>query len=135
MHPPEEWNWGKYETKLGISKDRIEIGKNLFDKVQAICQTKQWSLIPRFNQYAIHFKYSSRNVIYISYWVSGQFCHLGFKLGKPPEQLNIVDPYADAQHKFNSESGDFYARVEEPNLDINGYIPFMEAAYRNVTKE
>ncbi|MGA8849421.1 MAG: hypothetical protein WB564_06335 [Dehalococcoidia bacterium] len=135
VHPSEEWNWDKYETKLGISKDRIEIGKSLFDKVQAICETKQWSLVPRFRQYYIPFKYGGRNVFYISYWVSGQFCHLGFKLGKPPEQLNINDPYPSAEHKYYPDYGDYYVRIEGPNLDIGGYIPFMETAYRNVTKE
>lgn len=134
VRPPEEWDWEKYETKLGISKGRIEIGKSLFDKVKAICQEKQWSLTPRFNQYYIPFKYGARNVILISYWVSSQFCYLGFKLGQSPEKLDLSDPYPDAKHEFWKDYGEYYVRIEKPDFDISGYVPFMEAAYRNVTK-
>lgn len=132
--PQEEWNWEKYETELGISKDRIEIGKSLFDKIEAVCQENQWSLTPRFNQYYIPFKFGARNVILINYLVTSQFCHLGFKLGQPPQQLGLSDPYPNAEHIFWDDYGEYYVRIEEPSLDISGYIPFMEAAYRKVTK-
>ena len=134
VRPQEEWDWEKYKTKLGISEDRIEIGKSLFDKIVAICQENQWSLSPRFNQYYIPFKFGTRNVILISYWVSSQFCHLGFKLGQPPDQLGLSEPYPNAEHKFFDDYGEYYVRIEKPELDITDYIPFMEAAYRNVTK-
>jgi len=134
VRPQEEWDWEKYKTKLGINEDRIEIGKSLFDKIVAIGQENQWSLTPRFNQYYIAFKFGARNVILISYWVSSQFCHLGFKLGQAPQQLSLTDPYPNAEHKFWSDYGEYYVRIEQPGLDISGYIPFMEAAYRNVTK-
>lgn len=134
VRPKEEWDWGKYESELGISKDRIEIGKSLFDKMEAICREKQWSLTPRFNQYYIAFKFGARNVVLISYWVSSQFCYLGFKLGQPPEKLDLRDPYPNAEHKFWDDYGEYYVRIEKSDLDITAYIPFMEAAYRNVTK-
>ena len=128
------WDWEKYESDLGISKDRIEIGKSLFEKVKAICQENQWNLTPRFNQYYIPFKFGARNVILISYWVSSQFCHLGFKLGQPPDQLRLSDPYPNAEHRFWDDYGEYYVRIEKSDLDITAYIPFIEAAYRNVTK-
>ena len=134
VRPQEDWDWEKYKTKLGISEDRIEIGKSLFDKIVAICQENQWSLTPRFNQYYVPFKFGGRNVVIISYWVSSQFCYLGFKLGQPPEQLGLTDPYPSAEHKFWDDYGEYYVRIESPNLDISGYMPFMEAAYRNVSK-
>jgi len=134
VRPQEEWDWEKYKTKLGISEDRIEIGKSLFDKIVAICEENQWSLTPRFNQYYIRFKFAARNVILISYWVSSQFCHLGFKLGQPPDQLRLSDPYPNAEHRFWDDYGEYYVRIEKSDLDITAYIPFMEAAYRNVTK-
>lgn len=130
----EELDWEKYETKLGISKERIEIGKSLFDKVKAICQENQWDLRHRFNQYYIPFKFGSRNVIFIHYWITSQFCHLGFKLGQPLEELGLSEPYSDLEHRYYPEYGEYYVRIEKVDLDITGYIPFMEAAYRNVTK-
>lgn len=134
VHPQEPWDWEKYKIELSISEDRIEIGRSLFNKVQAICQENQWSLTPVFRQYYIPFKFGARNVILISYWVSSQFCYLGFKLGQPPEQLGLSDPYPNAKHEFWKDYGEYYVRIEKPDLDIRGYIPFMEAAYRNVTK-
>jgi hypothetical protein len=132
--PQGEWDWEKYKTKLGISEDQIEIGKSLFDKIVAICQENQWSLTPRFNKLYITFKFGARNVILINYWLSSQLCHLGFKLGQAPQQLSLTDPYPNADHKFLSDLGEYYVRIEQPGLEISGYIPFMEAAYRNVTK-
>jgi hypothetical protein len=131
-----EWNWENYESELGISTERIEIGKSLFNKIQAICQKKQWSLTPRFNRYYITFKFGARNVVLISF--SGgenDKCDLGFKLGQPPKRLHLIDPYLNSRGKFWDNSGEYYVGTDIPNFDIETYIPFMEAAYRNVTKE
>lgn len=129
----EEWSWERYETELGISKEQIEIGKSLFTKIKAICEEKQWSLTPKFNQYYIPFKFGARNVILISFW-SG-LCDLGFKLRQPPEKLGLIDPYPDNRQKFWDSSGEYYVGTDRQDFDISAYIPFMEAAYRNVTKE
>ena len=130
----EEWDWEKYQTKLGISKDRIKIGKSLLDKIVSICQEKQWSLTPIFRQKYIPFKFGSRNVLTITYWAENQFCYLTFKLGQPAEELGLTNPFPDIKHGFWSDYGEYFVRVEKPDFDISGYIPFMEAAYRNVTK-
>lgn len=131
----EEWDWEKYKTKLGINEDEIKTGKALFDKIVAICQENQWSLTPRFNQYYIAFKFGGRNVLFINYWVSQfSYCYIGFKLGQSPEALGLSDPYPNTKHEFWSTAGEYYVRIGEPDLDISGYIPFMEAAYRYVTK-
>lgn len=131
----EEWNWDRYETDLGISKDEIEIGKSIFDGLVSTCQEKQWSLNPRFRQGYIPFQFGARNVILISFWVKVRLCYLGFKLGQSPEKLGLKDPYPDAQHKFWSDYGEYYVRIESKGFDISKYIPFMETAYRNVIKE
>jgi len=131
----EEWDWGKYESKLGISKDQIRIGQELYKRIENICEKHQWSITPRFNQYYIAFKFGGRNVLLINFWVSqiGP-CYLGFKLGQSPEEVGLVDPYPDAKHEYWKSAGEYYVRVEKPDLEIDGYIPFMEAAYRSVTK-
>lgn len=130
----EEWSWERYETELGISKDRIEIGKSLFDKIASICKDKQWDLRPFFRQKYIPFKFGGRNVLTITYWEENQFCYLTFKLGQPAEELGLTNPFPDIKHGFWSDYGEYYVRIETPDLDLSGYIPFMEAAYRNVTK-
>lgn len=130
----EEWNWERYETELAISKDRIKIGKSLFDKIVSICQANQWSLTPIFRQKYIPFKFGGRNVLTITYWEEKQFCYLTFKLGRPAEELGLTNPFPDIKHGFWSDYGEYWVRIEKPDFDISGYIPFMEAAYRNVTK-
>ena len=131
----EEWNWEKYEADLSINRDEIEIGKSIFDKLTSICQEKQWSLNPRFRQGYVPFQFGARNVILISFWVKSRLCYLGFKLGQSPEKLRLKDPYPDAQHKFWSDYGEYYVRIESKEVDISNYIPFMETAYHNVIKE
>lgn len=131
----EPWNWDKYESDLGISKERVEIGKSLFIKIKSICEERQWRLTPKFNQNYIPFKFGSRNVIYIAYWFRNQFCYLGFKLGKEPEKLGLSDPYPKVDHRFYPDYGEYYVVIEKPDTDLTGYIPFMQAAYINVTKE
>lgn len=131
----EEWNWEKYEADLSINRDEIEIGKSIFDKLTSICQERQWSLNPRFRQGYVPFQFGARNVILISFWVKSRLCYLGFKLGQSPEKLGLKDPYPDAQHKFWSDYGEYYVRIESKEVDISNYIPFMETAYHNVIKE
>lgn len=129
-----EWNWERYETELGINKEQIKIGKKLLEKIEAICGEKQWNLSPKFNKYYIPFKFGARNVVLINF-VGGE-CDLGFKLRQPPKRLHLVDPYPDdSRGKFWGNSGEYYVGTDMPNFDIDAYIPFMEAAYRNVTKE
>jgi hypothetical protein len=131
----EEWSWERYETELGISKDRIEIGKSLFSKIESIYKDKHWDIRPFFRQKYIPFKYGSRNVLTITYWAENQFCYLTFKLGQPAEELGLANPFPDIKQGFWKDYGEYFVRIERPDLDISGFIPFIEAAYRNVTKE
>ena len=130
----EEWSWERYETELGINKERIHIGKSIFDKLSSITQENQWSLTPRFRQYYVPFQFGSRNVILISYWITSQYCYLGFKLPQPPEQMGLNEPHPEAEHRWVGEYSEYYVRIDKADCDLSGYIPFMEAAYRHVSK-
>lgn len=130
----EEWDWEKYKAELNIRDERIEIGKNLFNKLATLCQEKQWQLDPIFRKYYISFKFGGRKVVYIDYSLDNQFCHLGFKLKEVPDKLGLKDPHPELKSRYWEDVGEYLVRVETADFDITPYIPFIEEAYRRVTK-
>lgn len=131
----QEWNWERYQADFDVPKDQIEIGKALVEALNRVSQERNWKLNPKFRKGFIGFQFGSRNVIFINYWFPGKACHLGFKLGQSPEKLSLNEPYPSLEHKYSSNYKDYYVKIDKSDIDVTGYIPFMEAAYRNVTKE
>lgn len=130
----EEWDWDKYQSQLGISAERIKIGQSIFNQLVRISQDQGWPLVPVFRQEYVPFKLGWRNVMAIDYWREKQFCYLAFNLGQPPVELGLDEPFPELKHHYDSAYHVYYVRVESPEFDISPYIPFMEAAYRYVSK-
>ncbi len=133
--PKEYWGWDKYGVKLGVEEKEIGIGRSVLEKMRSICEEKPWNITTRFNRYYISFKHGTKNMAYITYEGRPPLCYLGFRLGESPEKLGLIEPYPDLEHGYSEDYGYYRVRIDEPDSDISGYIPFMEAAYRHITKD
>lgn len=60
----EEWNWEKYR-KIGISKTKCDLAKNLYDKLTTLTSEHDLNLVPIFRKLYIPFQLGKTNIFWI----------------------------------------------------------------------
>lgn len=60
----EEWSWEKYQ-KIGISKNKVELAKKIFDRLQLLNEEHKLNLIPIFRKFYIPFQLGRNNIFWI----------------------------------------------------------------------
>jgi len=126
----QEWDWGKYETELKISSDRIRIGKYLYDSLVRLNSEKEWGLTPVFRKYYVPFKKSGYNIVEIDLY--SKPCYLGVQLPKPPKELGLPEIYPEIEQHYSKDYRRYWVRITSTNIEVADFSEHIEKALTSI---
>ena len=126
----EEWNWERFEKELKINKERLRIGKYLYDSLMKLNDEHDWGMTPIFRKYYIPFKKAGWNILEIDLY--SRNCHLAIQLPKAPEELGIPKIYPDLEQEYNPDYHRYYFSITDTDLDPSGFIEYIEKALKEL---
>jgi hypothetical protein len=122
----EEWNWERFEKELKINKDRLKIGKHLYNSLLKLNDEYDWGIIPIFRKYYIPFKKAGWNILEIDLY--SKHCRLAIQLPKAPEELDIPKIYPDLEQEYSSDYHRYYFIITDGNLDLSDFVEYIGKA-------
>jgi hypothetical protein len=92
---PESWDWLAYEEALGISQQRIEVGRALVERIEVALRDRGLPWKTTFRKGYVGFQRSGGyNVLIVDlYWSRAP--RLAVKVPAPIDELGILDPFPD----------------------------------------
>ena len=122
----QEWDWGKYESELKISHERIRIDKHLFDGLVRLNSEKEWGLTPVFRKYYVAFKKSGYNIVEIDLY--SKLCYLAIQLPKPPKELGLPEIYPEIHQSYSEDYRRYSFQITNTNIEIADFSTYIEKA-------
>lgn len=122
----QEWDWGKYESELRISRERIRIGKHLFDSLVSLNSEKEWGLTPVFRKYYIAFKKSGYNIVEIDFYAKP--CWLAIQLPGLPKELKLPEIYPELEQVYDKNYRRYSFHITDASVEVTGFSEYIEKA-------
>ncbi len=122
----QEWDWGKYESELRISRERIRIGKHLFDSLVSLNSEKEWGLTPVFRKYYIAFKKSGYNIVEIDFYAKP--CWLAIQLPGLPKELKLPEIYPELEQVYDKDYRRYSFHITDVSVEVTGFSEYIEKA-------
>lgn len=124
----KEWNWEEYTSKLGWPRERIEVGRKLLERLQALVDEKGWTLTYRFRKGYIPFQLGGvKNVFGLSPGAA-QSWWLWIHLPRPPEELGIPVP-ENVKATWDKNYRNFNVSIATDEVDLRLFEPLLAVAY------
>lgn len=120
---PAEWSWEAYGDVIGISQDRIRVGRELVQRVERAVDDRglPWKRAFRKGYVAFQRPGGYNAVLVDLYW--RKVPRLAVKVPGPPDELGLLDPYPDLNSDWESNERDWGWTV--PSVE---QIPDVSAA-------
>jgi len=125
----KEWNWGKFETELKISPERIKIAKHLFDGLMDLNSDKGWGLTPYFRKYYVAFKKSGYNIVEIDLYTKP--CYLGVQLSKQPKKLGLPEIHPELEPFYSEEYRRQWFKIPNTDIAVADFCDYIDKALEN----
>ena len=123
-----EWDWEKYTSELGWSRERIEVGRKLLEQLQILIDEKGWALTYRFRKGYIPFQLgAAKNVFGLSPGAA-QSWWLWIHLPRPPEELGIPVP-ENVKSTWDKNYRNFNVSIATDEVDLRLFEPLLAVAY------
>lgn len=101
--PAVEWGWAAYAEELGISQERIRIGRELCEQLERAIRDRGLPWTPFFRKGYVAFQRGgSRNIIVVDLWWR-KVPRLAVKLPKSPAELGLLDPYPELESSWDED--------------------------------
>lgn len=126
----QPWDWEKYERELKISRERIRLGRHLFDGLIGLNSDRGWALTPVFRKFYVTFKKSGYNVVLIEYWQKP--CWLTVRLLKRPEELELAEIHPELKQYYDENYRRYTFKIESTSIDVADFSQYIEKALESV---
>lgn len=92
---PAEWSWQAYADELGISQERLAVGKATVEAVEQTLEVRGHAWQPRFRKGYVAFQRAGGyNVVIVDLWWR-RAPRLAVKIPAAPATLGLVSPYPE----------------------------------------
>ncbi len=124
---PVEWSWEAFGEGLGISQDRIRVGRVLYERVETAIRDRglPWRSVFRKGYLAFQ-RAGGYNVVWVDLWWARP-PRLVVKLPADPEELGILNPFPDLEPRWVESERDWGWHVpsEERIPDVGTAIDLV----------
>ena len=123
----DDWSWELYASELGILPARLEVAKQLLERVTAAVEERGLPWKPEFRKGFICMQRTGGyNAVVIDVWW-GKVPRLAVKLPKSPTELGLTTPYPSLQEDWNSSELEWGGTVPSVD-DIPDVMMALDAA-------
>lgn len=132
----EDWNWEKYR-KIGISKTKCDLAKNLYDKLLTLTSENDLNLVPIFRKLYIPFQLGKTNIFWIdlSYtsYENGDVV-IVIKLDAEANVENLKSKLSFSKTKWFEKYKQFYIFFNN-NVDLTEIITLINQSVKYVIEK
>lgn len=98
---PAEWSWEGFGDDLGISQERIRVGRELCERLETAIRDRGLPWKPVFRKGYVAFQRASGyNVLVVDLWWR-KVPRLAVKVPEPPTELGLLDPYPNLESSWS----------------------------------
>jgi hypothetical protein len=130
----EEWSWEKYE-KEGISKRKIDIARELKNRLDDIIKKEKLDLEPIFRKLYIPYQYGRNNVFWVDLgytsWETGDVA-IVFNLDKEPDFKAEGMKMEHTKTKWFKDVNVWYVFFNK-DVDLSPLMDIIKRSYQYVT--
>lgn len=118
-----EWTWQRYADELGITQDRLAVGRATVERLDSVISARDLPWQKRFRKgYVAYQRAGGYNVMLIDLWWRA-VPRLAIKIPRAPAELSLLSPYPGLADSWNPAENEWGWTV--PSLDA---IPDVTAA-------
>lgn len=122
----EEWDWTRFEKELKINKDRLRVGRFLYDTLLGLNDNNDWGLTPVFRKYYIAFKKAGYNIFEIDLY--SKVCGLGIQFQQNPQELELPRILPEIEQVYSEDYHRYWFHFPNANVETGPVGTYIEKA-------